>query len=900
MNPTFSSRLFAWTLRLLPDDFRGAYADDMMETFAQRSREARLGGHAAHALFITRELAAVSRVALVERFRMMPGRHRHHSDAWVEIARREGRHAMRRLMRTPAFSAMAVLTLALAIGANSAVFTLLNRIVLADFPYPNADRVIALDHIAPGTPGGLGMSIGVYREYAKLPSIEAIALFDIAEGTLGIAAGSTLAERVSYVFTTPALGGILGVTMTSGRWLTNADGVAGAPNVVVLTDALWRSHFGGSPSVIGTTLQLDGAAHEIVGVVSPAVVFPDAATQLVIPLPLPQVWNRAAGFNYRGIARLAPGASIDDARREQNALLKDLPARYPDDAEAQTGVIGTGQLRSTAVTFKQSIVGKTTTTLWVLLSAVVVLLAVACANLANLFLVRAESRHKEVAMRRALGASPRVIAGYFLGESLIIAILGGVFGLAIAYVSVRALVLGAPVPLPRLREVRFDALSIAFTVGASLLSGLAFGLLCLARHSVTRSSPLNDVERSGSTSAAHMRARHVLMGAQVALAVVLLAAAGLMVRSFVNLVRVDPGFQTDSRLVFRVGLPRSEYRTRVDAARFHTEVLARLADLPGVRRVGLTTTLPLDGQGIGNPIEVLGAPGRSADASPVVRLRRISEEYLPTMGIRVVDGRAPDYGGIVSGEIVINEALARAYFGGTNPIGRQVRQVGEAGQTWLTIVGVVSNTVTESLQETSPSPQLFVALGDTVRGNTPAPHDATYVLHVSGDPNSLVPTVRRALQGLNPNVPVWRPEALADVVERSRANLSFTLVLLVTAAAVALVLGVVGVYAVIAYSVAQRSREIGVRLALGAMPRQVTMLIVRESGAVILAGVVLGTGAALVGSRLLRALLFGVAANDAATYLLTGSLLFTIATAAAWLPARRAARLTPSEALRHT
>jgi predicted permease len=854
------------------------YGEDMLATFAERSADVRRRGRAHHAAFLARELGDLVRVVLIERVR----------------ARRELYHASRRLAHAPAFTGVATLTLALAIGATSAVFTLVHRIVLADLPYPAADRLIALDHTAPsiGLQSGIGMSIGTYREYAKLPSIQSIAIYDVTEGTI---TGADAAERIQYLFTTPTLGGILNIQPAIGRWFTAEDGVARAPDVVVLGDGLWRRAFNGSADAIGKTIQFNGRAHEVVGVLPPDFAFPDPTPQLVVPLALPHQWDRAAGFNYRGIARLARGVTLEEARREQNLVIRDLPRRYPSDPEVRTGIIASGQLASYSVPYKQYVLGSASTALWAVLGAAAIMLALACANLANLFLVRTDARHDEVALRRALGAGSSDIVAYFLAESLLVALVGGIIGLAISQIAIGAIVGRVAGSLPRVHEVRIDGTVVAFTAAASVIVGLTLGLVCIARHGATRRSSLVGVERSGTANRGHMRSRYALMAAQIALAVVLLAGAGLVLRSFYHVSRVELGFKVDSALVFRVGLPRGAYRGGAAIA-FHHEAMHRIAAIPGVEGVALTSTLPLDGPGLGNPLEVFGSPNRSVDASPVARFRRVSESYFTTMGMRLNAGRPLSDRGVR--EVIVNEALAALYFPTENPVGRQVRAMGEAGQDWLTIIGVVSNTVVNGLSETTPTPQIYVSLGDSARGNLPAPQDVTYIVRVSGDPAGWGTTVRSTFSTLDPRVPLWKLETFTDVVARARATLSFTLVLLGIAASIALVLGILGVYGVISYSVRQRGMEIGVRIALGATPSRVTRMIVGQSGVAIALGVFTGVGASLVSARLLRSLLHGVSPTDAATHAATSALLLLVAMVACWLPARAAARLDPLAALR--
>jgi putative ABC transport system permease protein len=871
--------------------FVAEYGADMLETFRARASRARRRGRIAFCLFVTRELAALWRGALLQR---------RVTGLSTEHLSREVRHAARRLLRTPGFSSAAVLTLGLAIGANAAVFTLVQRIAVAPLPYPDADRLIALDHTAPGlgVTAGMGMSIGLYRTYATLPSIEAIALYSEREATI---IGGGEAVRAELLQATPSLGDLVGLRPRLGRWFTDADGVQGAPHVVVLSDAMWRQRFAASPAVLGQRLLVDGTPHEVIGVLPAGSSFTDPHVQFVVPLPLPRIWTRAAGFNYQGIARIAPGVTIEEARRAQDAVIAEMPVRYPADPEATAATVGTAKLASLAQPLKRHVLGNTAATLWTLLGAAGVVLLMACANLTNLILVRSDARQREVALRRALGAASTNLLSYALSEAMLIALLGGVLGLVLGYGATALVVQLGPSELPRLHEVRVDATVIGFTALISLAAGLLLGLVPLLRHSLGRAASLVGAERIATAGVAHVTTRNLLMAAQVTLAVVLLSAAGLMVRSFSNLLRVDPGFRADSRLVFGASAPRSEYRTREAAAGFHAEVLERLRALPGVHGVGLTSTLPLSGAGMGDPLEVRNRLMHAADGAPMAAFRRVSHDYFVTMGIPLRRGRgfdAADAAGATSA-VIVNDALVARYFGNADPLGQQVRPIeGDQLDRWLTIVGVVGNTATDSLHEPAPVATLYFPLGGSMWADAPSPHEATYVLRVAGSPVEYVPAIRRLLEDLNPRVALARPERLEDVVTRARASRAFAMTLLVLAASVALVVGVVGVYAVVSYGVARREVEIGVRLALGATPVAVTAMIVRQGSRVIVMGVILGVGGALATADLLESLLFGVAPRDLVTHGAVALALLSVAIVACWWPARRAARRNPLDALR--
>ena len=903
MTPPLPERLFARLLRLWPGDFVAEYGADAAATFARRAAEARSRGRLRWLAFLLRELAGLAGAAALEHAAPLRRRSRRPADrgpGGADQLLRESRHAARRLLRTPGFTAAAVATLALAIAANTAIFALVHRVVLSPLPYPAPERLIALEHAAPGVglASAVGMTEGLYREYGRLPSVEAIALYQRDEVTLS---GSGDAERMPALSATPSLGGLLGARPALGRWLAEADGRPGAPGVVLLTHALWVRRFDASPAVLGRTVRLDGLSYEVIGVLPPGFAFPDRHPALVVPLRLDPAERRIGGFNFRGIARLRPGVSAAEARRQQDAVIADLPARFPDNPGLARTLAGEAKLGSLAEPLADHVLGDTARMLWVLLGSVAVVLLIAWANLANLFLVRADSRRREVAVRRALGAGTSKLAAFFLAEALIVALVSGVLGLLLGHVALEALVRFGPVDLPRLHEVRIDAVSATVALLVAALAGLGFGLMPLARRRSAATSPLQEAGRGNTASGARMRSRQTLMAAQVALAVVLLVAAGLMVQSVDHLRRVDPGFRADDRLVFRVGLAESAYPTTDAAAAFHDRLLERLRALPGVRDAAFATMLPLEGDGQGDPLDVRGRPPASGTIDPVVRFRRASDGYFPAMGIPLRRGRlfdAADARGRTDA-VIVDEALAALYFPGEDPVGRQLRRMGGAESTgWLTVVGVVGNTATEGLREATPEAKVYLPPRDAVGARVWSTHRVAYVLHASGDPLALVPAVRRALAELDPGVAMARPEPLADVLARARAGPAFTMALLLLAAAVALLLGLVGVYAVISYGVAQRTAEIGVRLALGARPSDVRRMIVRQSGRVIALGVLLGVGAAVGGTRPLQALLVGVAADDALTYAAVAAGIFAVAMLACWIPAARAARVDPLEAMR--
>jgi putative ABC transport system permease protein len=887
-----SERVVAWLIRRHPRPFVDAYGAAMVETFRHRAIDARAGGRGRAAIFFLREAIGLLRSALVEHGRILPSAPAH--------LLREIRHARRRLTASKLFAVAAVGTLGLALGATATVFTLLHRIVLEPLPYPESARLVDLDHAAPGVgiAADLGMSIGLYQEYARLPSIESIAMYYVGERTIAIRGGED-AVNAEFLHTTPSLGTVLGIRPAIGRWFVDAEGRPGGQKSVVLTHGFWQRRFGSAPAVIGTTMQVDGIAHEIVGVLPAGFAFPDERVEFAAPLALPVRASRAAGFNYQGIARLASGMTVDAARTEQNAVIADLPARFPGDTEIASGLLRTSRLSAIPQPLLSRVLGDIGNTLWVLLAATGVVLLMAAANLANLFFVRAEGRTREVVLRRALGAGRASMAAYHAAEAVLIAALGGVLALALAHAAVMMLTSGTAVDLPRLHEVRLDRTVVLFTLATSSMAALLLACAPIAHAWFTERGAAHLRQRATTAGPGTTRLRQGLIAAQVALALVLLACAGLLVRSFAHLVRADPGFRTENRLVFRIGLPGAAFRDRAAAARWHETTMERLRTIHGVRNVATTSTLPLTVDGQRDPIEVFGRPAVS-DTLPVVRFLRVSTTLFDTLQIPLRRGRLFDAAAArgAADSVLVNEALVRLYFPSQDPIGARIRPMGTAGDRWLTIAGVVADTATLKVQEPEPLATMYVPIGGSLWADVPSPHEVSYILHTDRSPLAVVAQVRDLVRATNPELALAGVERFTDVEARSRAGLSFAMVLISLSAIVALVLGVVGVYAVVTYSVSQRRVEMAVRLAVGAAPHELTRMMVTQGAVPILAGVLLGLIAAGVAAPSVRALLFGVSVYDPATFILAGLSLVVVALLACWVPARRAARVSPVESLR--
>ena len=832
--------------------------------------------------------------------------------AALERMWQETRFAGRRLARSPAFTLASVLTLALAIGANAAIFAVVERVVLNPLPYPESDRLVVVDHGAErlNLHSGLNFTPGLFYHYSeRARTLAGIAIYNTDELTL---TGDGPPERVAVVRATPSLASVLQVSPAVGRWFGDKDGTPGALHVAVLSHGLWTRRYGGDANIIGRLITLSGVATEVVGVMGAGYAFPDTRVDVWSPMQL----ARSQGFGFFGrmsVARLRPDVRAADVQRELNGLIGDLPQAFPGDIQAA----GNGReinLFPIVKTLKDATIGGVAYALWILFASVGLVLLVACANVANLFLVRSETRQREVGVRRALGATRAGIVRYFLSESLLLAAAGGVAGVAIAWGAVRFLIAYGPANLPRLHEIKLDGVAVLVAFVVSVLAALAFGAIPLLSGTPLASS-LHEIGRANTAGRSRHRSRQILMVGQVALALVLLVSSGLMVRSFQRLRAVDPGFDASSALTFAVGLPERDYPTREAAVAAHHAILGRLSALPGVTTASVTTCLPLTFPFgcFGNTLRVEGRAYSAGAIPPPALFRAVSGGYFETMGMHILRGRGIDRGDVDRHEpiVVINKALAEQFFPNQNPIGQRIAsnrppaREGEApARTWLRIVGVVGTTPTFALAEASPLGQLFMPM--SIAGGPDIP-DSTLtgpniaVMHYvvrSATPASLLPSVRRAVDAVDPKLPLAQVRALQSILDGASAQMAFTMALIVIAAGVALVLGVIGIYGAMSYIVSQRTGEIGIRLALGAEPGTVARMIVRQGSVVAAVGIAVGLAAAAAGSRLIQSLLYGVSPRDPVVFGGVTALLVAVILLACWLPARRAARLSPLTALR--
>jgi predicted permease len=824
---------------------------------------------------------------------------------------RETRHAARALRRTPSFASIAVVTLALGIGAAAAVYTMLEAVVLRPLPYPDAGSLVAVMHPAevPGTGASKwGLSQAGYFHFARGNRTLA-ELGAYTTGYTTVVEGGE-AERVRAAGVTQSLLSVLRARPAAGRLIMPDDDRPGAAPVAMLGYDFWQRRFGGDPAVIGRTVRLGTGDALVVGVMARGFTLPrpgafDTGGGLAIaidvwtPLALDPASEAANSHYLLGVARLRPGATADAAQRDLQRLTGQLTELFP--RAYSPGFVREYKFRMGVLPLRDEVLGdRVARMLWLIFGAVALVLLIACANIANLFLVRMEARRRETAIRAALGAGRTQLAAHSLAESLLLTAVAGALGVAFAYALLEVLLSVAPPDTPRLAEVAVRWTTVAFAAGTALVAGIAFGLFPVLRARLDTST-LRDGARGMTPSPRRRAVRNALVVSQVALALMLLAAAGLMLRSVAHLRGVRAGFEPRGVLAFTVALPATSYDSATNAAAFHRELQARLASLPGVRDVGAATGLPLRDFGAGCAVVFReGQPFRQGEDAPCVTTPKVTPGFFRAMGISVI-GREPEWRDLDAGTgaVVVTRALAERLWPGENPIGKGINSNGGDESGYYRVVGVVPELRAKALDQ-PPTEAVFYPAVNVPKSWIWGPmRGATYVVRTSlDDPTSLAPAVRRTLRDLDAQVPMANLTTMEEIAAQSMARVSFIMLLLGIAAAMALLLSAVGLYGVISYLVGQRRAEIGVRIALGARVAEVARLVVMQSVRLALAGIAVGMVAAVAGTRLMRSLLFDVSPTDPVVLAAVALLLVVIAALASYAPARRAARIDPTEALK--
>ena len=795
--------------------------------------------------------------------------------------------SLRGLRRAPGFAAAALLTLALGIGAATAIFSVAYGVLLRPLPFREADRLVEVSVDLAGTGTAYGsLSAPEYVDLVRdAPAFAGLAAWRTVDRTLG---GDGRPERIRVTSATASFFDVFGMRAALGRAFGAAEDGPDAQPVLVLSDALWRRRFGADPAVLGRSVQLDGVTRTVVGVLPPAMRVADA--EAFVPLGLDPARLPGRGAHFLSVTgRLRAEITIEQARAAMAAFATRLVRENPDGYRS-------GGITATARPLREAWYGDARPIMTALLATVGLLLLLAAVNVANLLLVRAEARQREMGLRVALGARRGRLVRQLLTESLLLAALGAVVGVPLAALGVRALLAINPGVVPAGAGVALDGGVLAAVIAAVSVAALVAGVAPALHAGAT---DVRAVIASGSAAGGRRggRLRAALVATEVALAAVMLVGAGLVGRSFRNLLSVDPGFRADGALVMDVVLPRVRYDTTTKILGFYDGALARMRALPGVRVAALTVSLPLGGRLIQWSLE---PEGRGPDAPELVTpfLSTGTADVFPALGITILRGRGftPSDGERSAPVMVVSEALARAYWPGEDPVGKRVRLSGEE-QSWMTVVGVARDVRPEALSE-APKPIYYLLNTQFAAMTGIADASATFVLRTAGDPAALTNAARDVVRELDPELAVDDVRTLESVVRESVARPRFAAAVLGGFGLSALVLAVVGVYGVLSYTITRRRREMAVRLALGAPPASVRRLVVGSGLRLAGAGVAVGLVAAVAGARVLTTLLYEMTPTDPLTLATVGVTLLAAAAAASWLPARRATRVSSAEVLR--
>jgi putative ABC transport system permease protein len=801
------------------------------------------------------------------------------------------RYGLRLLVKTPATSAIAVLALSLGIGANSAIFSVMNAILIRPLPYHDSEHIVALfeNKLDKGMRRQLVSPLD-YRNYAEQSqSFDGIGA--ILNGPFSLT-GRDLPERIEGAAVSPRIFQILGIQPALGRVFAADEDQPDKNARVVLSDGLFRRRFAGDPKTLGSNLVLNGKSYAVIGIAPAGFQLADSPAELWVPYtPDPrELTPRQQGLHtLEVLAHLRAGVTRAQAESEMQAIARGLEKANPDSNRGFSAEL---------IPLREYLVGNIGATLWTLGAAVIFVLLIACANVANLLLARAGAREKEIAVRSSLGANPGRIARQMITESVVLGLIGGICGLALAYWGTVAIVKLAPVDIPRVREISLDWRVLAFTLAVSLITGVLFGLApALASIRPDLNSILRGISRGNTAGVGRSRLRDLLVISEVACCVVLLAGAGLLIRSFANLERVNPGFRPDHVLTMELALPPARY-SGLKLASFYQQLLDRVQAQAGVESVGISRFLPLSGTDVSINFQIEGQPTLAFAEQPRAKFRATSPGYFPALGIPLVRGRffnASD-GESTPKVVVINAAAAERYWPGQDPIGRRI--LGVDKNAWSTIVGIAGDVKHAGLDvETSPEMYYhYLQIPPDVINFA----EATMFLAIrtSGRPTAITSAVRAEVRDLDPSQPVFNVRTMPQVVQGSIAQPRFRMLLLAVFAGLALVLAAIGLYGVMSYSLTQRINELGVRMALGAQRGDILRLVVGQGVRMALAGLAIGLVLASASTWLISRLLFGVRAIDPGTFGAICLLTILVALAACLFPALRAIRVDPAIALR--
>jgi len=867
---------------------------DLAEEYTDRLR----AGRSAAAWWYRREAVGVLVRArsIARRRRSVPGPARPAGDPLMKQFALDLREALRTLRKQPRFLLITTLTLALGIAAVATIFSVVNGVLLRPLPYANADRLVNVWSTAPG----LGydqfpLSPDLTFFYKKHNAVfEDVASFQNRRVNI---TESGPPEVIDGVVATHNYFATMGVAFSTGRSIRADEDRPDGPAVAVISHRLWTRRYGGNQAIVGSLVRIDANPTTVVGV-APAWLDEVGSTDVWLPARFDPASPPAGDFGWRAVARLKPGVRPDQAATHLAPLVQRAMQEMAQ-TDSYRAFLRDGRYQPRVHLVIDDVVGGVREPLWILLGTVVVVLLVACGNVANLCLVRADGRQREMAVRVALGASRLGLTRKLLAEALVISAIGSAVGLALAAASLPALVSVAPPSIPRIDQIRLDGLVLAVATGACILSALLFGVVPALRY--TRPDMLAALRhggRSATDGASRHRGRHLLVVAQTAAALVLLVGAGLMARSFARLTGAELGYKPRDVLTFRVALPPTTYAQPALLARFGHQLVERLSQIPGVEASGAASAPPLGGEASGTAFEFADRPREAGRLPPMIWYQTATPGFFKTLGIALHRGRDFDTTELGPGvrSVIVNEALARQYWPNQDPIGKRLRHSEEdepADRPWFTVVGVVATVRQNDLREPL-TPQIYFPLGS---GDDRTPRALTYVVR---GPNVIAQAdaMRRAVWAIDRDLPVAAVQTMQEVVDQSVVQFSFTMFTLGIAAFVALLLGAVGLYGVLSYAVSLRTREIGVRLALGAPTSRVMRSVVGNGVLIAGLGLMVGSVAAAALTRFLGGLLYEVEPLDLVTFTLMPAVLLAVALVASYVPARRAAAISPLEAMR--
>jgi predicted permease len=815
------------------------------------------------------------------------------------------RQVLRRLRRAPLFTAITLITLAVGVGANTVIFSVLEGVLLKPLPYSHPEQLLGVGLTAPGINiKDLTLSPSTYTIFREQnQSFQDIGIY--ANDSVSVT-GIAEPEQVKALDVTDGTLPILGVQPALGRMFSHEDDSPGTPETVILTNGYWRHKFGGDPSAVGRTIMVDGKPRQIIGVLPQKFSFLDEQEPAVLlPFQFDRAKMKLGNFSYRGVARLRPGVTMAQATADTARLLPVVIRTFPAPEGFSLKLFEDAHIAPNLRPLKNDVVGDVGTVLWVLMASIGMVLLIACANVANLLLVRVEGRRQELAVRAALGASWGRIAGDLLFESLTLGLLGSLLGLALAYAALRVLIAIAPTGLPRVAEIGIDTPVLLFTLVVALFSSLLFASIPIFKYAGSHlNTGLREGGRVSSQSREQHRARNVLVVLQVSLALVLLICSGLMIRTFRALMHVNPGFRDPAGIqTFGISIPEAQIPEAEPerVARMEEEISRKIAAVPGVDSVSFTTNLPLTQFRNMDPIFAQDRSYKDGELPPLRHFHFMAPGYLATIGTPLVAGRdltwTETYQKIPVA--LVSENLAREYWGDPSAaLGKRIRVA--TTDDWREVIGVVRDVHDDGMNEEAPSSVYWPIMMDRYEGmKTMVRRDVVMVIRSPrAGSESFMKDVRQAVWSVNGNLPLAEVHTLEHYYTKSMARTSFTLVMLGVAGGMALLLGTVGIYGVIAYSVSQRTREIGIRMALGAQQGTLTGMFVRHGLVLAGVGVACGLITAFIVMRLMASLLFRVSPMDPITYGAAALSVVAVAWLASYLPSRRAATVNPVEALR--